>query len=80
MTILTSGAVERAILYCGGEYDKCEIYGRLAMRQRQESDPVGESGSMADPGGQRKEGKDPREKTEAARFPTGTRSTSGETP
>ncbi len=80
MAVLTSGAVERAILYCGGEYDKCEIYGRLVMRQRQESRPVGESGPIADPGGQRKEGKDPGEKTEAARFPTDTRSTSGETP
>ena len=37
MAILTSGAVEMAILYCGGEYERCEIYGRIAMERRQES-------------------------------------------
>jgi len=33
---LTSGAVERAILYCGGEYGRCDIYRRLAKTKHEQ--------------------------------------------
>jgi hypothetical protein len=39
---LTSGAIDKAIYYCGGEYGKCEIYGRLVKtRQGQEEKDTG---------------------------------------
>lgn len=42
MASLTSGAVERAILYCGGEFGRCEIYGRLVKtKQEQEEKDTG---------------------------------------
>ena len=47
---LKSGAIERAIVFCGGEYEKCEIYRRLAMTRLQESRGAGESGKDDAPG------------------------------
>jgi hypothetical protein len=39
---MTSGAVAKAILYCGGEYGRCEIYGRLLkIKQEQEEKDTG---------------------------------------
>ncbi len=32
---MDSRAIELAILYCGGEYEQCEIYKRLVMDRRQ---------------------------------------------
>jgi hypothetical protein len=46
---LDSRTIERAIFYCGGEYEQCEIYGILAKKRRQESRGAGESGSMPEP-------------------------------
>jgi len=45
---LTSGAVERAIIYCGSEYKQCEIYRLLVVKRRQR----GCDGNVAEPSNQ----------------------------
>ena len=35
---LTSGAIDRAIYYCGGEYGRCEIYGRLVKTKQEQEE------------------------------------------
>ena len=41
---LDSMTVERAIFYCGAEYEKCEMYRRLEKARRAESGRAGRSG------------------------------------
>lgn len=38
MANLTSGAVEKAIIYCGGRYHRCEIYRRLTKSRREQEE------------------------------------------
>lgn len=46
MSLLNSATIERAILYCGGDFASCEIYKRRMLIERQrKSGPGGDSGS-----------------------------------
>ena len=47
---MDSRMIERAIFYCGGKYEECDIYRVLAKKRRQERRGAGEeSGPMFEP-------------------------------
>lgn len=46
---MDSRTIERAIYYCGGKYEQCEIYRILLKGRQQESRRAGESGSKIEP-------------------------------